>query len=96
MPNGQVPGQKCQTFFGKKIIDAPHTYFGMDRMPLGSHNAGAFLPTVLQGVEPQVGQFCRLRMAIDADDGTFIVKLIILVHRVSPHRQNSCRCLVQR
>ena len=85
-----MPSETGKTCFVEKVVHLPHADFGMHFVAFGRDNACAFLTAMLQSIEPQVSQLGSLRVPIDAHHSTLVVKFI-LVHRVSPHRQNSCR-----
>ena len=75
---------------------APHTDFGVELAPVRRHNPGTLLAAMLQRIEPQIGEIRRLRMPVDSNDSTLVVKLIVVHGPISPHRQNSYRFHAQQ
>lgn len=45
-------------------------------LAIARNDAGGFLPTMLQGIEPQIGEVGRFLMAVNTEDGAFVVKLV--------------------
>jgi len=51
----------------------------MEAIAIIGNDTGGFLPAMLQGVEAERGQRCRVLGAIDAEDATFVMKLVWVV-----------------
>jgi hypothetical protein len=77
MPDGKMSGQAFYDIGGKDLVHVTHTPHTSQGLTVGNGNAGAFLPPVLEGVQPQVGQFGRLRMTINRENSAVVMKLII-------------------
>ncbi len=65
----------------KAIRYQTHTTVGMQVLTVAGDDTAAFLAAMLQRVKPEVGQVGGLRMAEDAEDSAFILKLV--EHKVS-------------
>src|SRR5437879_12497669 len=48
----------------------------MELLAVVGDDAGAFLTTVLQGVQAEIGEVCRLLVPVHADDGAFVMELV--------------------
>jgi hypothetical protein len=52
-------------------------------LAVGGYYACRFLSAMLQGVQPEVGEFLRLGVGVDGDYATFIAKFVGSWHFVS-------------
>ena len=58
------------------IRDKPFPLMNIKLLTVARDDTGGFLASMLQGIEAEIRQVCRFLVAIDAEDRTFIVKLI--------------------
>jgi hypothetical protein len=62
--------QPIQLSLGKHVVHVPHAAVLHELLSVARHDAGTFLPTVLQSMQPQVGQVGGLLMIEDAEHST--------------------------
>jgi hypothetical protein len=48
----------------------------MKLLAIARDDAGGFLSAMLQGIQPKIGQVCRFLVAVNTEDGTFVVELV--------------------
>ncbi len=61
------------------IADKPHRAMRMEAIAIIGNDTGGFLPAMLQGVKAERGQRRRVLGAIDAENATFVMKLVWVV-----------------
>jgi hypothetical protein len=66
--------ERLQPLFVERFGDFPHSARHAQLDSIGSSDPSAFLTTMLQGVEAQVGEICGLRMTEDAEDTALVFK----------------------
>ena len=76
VPDGQMAGEPLERGFVERVGDVPHRARRAHALAVGRDDAGAFLPTVLQGVQPEVGEVGRLGVPEDAEDAAFVFELV--------------------
>ncbi len=76
MADGQITRQTGNRVWRKDIRHVPHVLVAVDLAAVARCDAGAFLPTMLKRVQPQVGEIRRFRMAVNGEDATFFVKFV--------------------
>jgi hypothetical protein len=76
MPDGQVPWQAFNDFGGKDFVHVTHALLAGQGLAVRNRDAGAFLSPVLEGIEAQIGQLCRLSVAINREHPAVVVKLV--------------------
>ena len=70
VPDGGVARQLLEPIGGEDVVDVPHLPHGTQLFTVGGHDAGRFLPTVLEGVQAEIGQVRRFRVSKDSDHPT--------------------------
>lgn len=58
------------------IRDKSLPLMDMKLLAIARDDAGGFLSAMLQGIQPKIGEVCRFLVAVNAEDGAFVVKLI--------------------
>ena len=76
MADGDMSGQRGQCGFVEDVVDVAHLLGDAHPDTVCRGNARAFLSAMLQRVEAQVGHLRRFEVAIDAEDTTFVAKLV--------------------
>jgi hypothetical protein len=76
VPDGQISGQGLEDLGRKDFVYVAHAPLAGQGLTVGNGDAGAFLPSVLEGIKAQICQFGRLRVAINREDPTVIMKLV--------------------
>src|SRR5438093_3004143 len=72
----RAAGQAFQPVPGEDIGHQPHALFPMELLAVVGDDAGAFLATVLQGVQTEIGEVRRLLVPVHADDGAFVMEFV--------------------
>ena len=76
MPDGKRAVQFGEFFLVKNIRDQAHRLMHVQRHAVGGHDAGGFLSPMLQRMQPEVGEFFRLRVGVNCDHSTLVVKFV--------------------
>ena len=77
MAYGCVAAQPLNnTAFREIIPHKAHTALGVEALPVKAHNAGCFLPAMLQSVEAKGCDGCRFRVAKNTENATFFFQAI--------------------
>jgi hypothetical protein len=72
MAKARTALQAIDDFFtGEMIADETHAAFGVEALTIKRNDAGGFLAAVLQGMEAEGGERCRIGMAVDAEHTAF-------------------------
>ena len=58
------------------IRDKPLPLMDMKLLAIARDDAGGFLPSMLQGIQSEIGEVCRFLVAVNAENRTFVVELI--------------------
>ena len=58
------------------ICDKSLPLMDMKMLAIARDDAGGFLSTMLQGIQSKIGEVCRFLVAVNAEDGTFVVELV--------------------
>ncbi len=70
-------GQAVMGFaIGEILADQPHMPFGIHPATVKGNDAATFLPAVLQGVQAERDQQCRIGSAINGKDAAFFPHMI--------------------
>ena len=48
----------------------------MKMLAIARDDAGGFLSAMLEGIQPKIGEVGRFLMAVNTEDGTFVVELV--------------------
>src|SRR5215203_2980410 len=93
MAEGQMSGlQSRETWSVEDLRDEAHVAHRGRALPVGDSDARRLLPSVLEGVEPEVralGQLPRELAGVEPEDATRLLRLafrIQVVHVKRPHR----------
>jgi hypothetical protein len=76
--NGDFAGEAAQDFGSEQVCDAAHTPEIVNLAPVAGDDAGAFLASMLEGVEAEIGNVGGLGMPIDGEDAALFVKFIVI------------------
>ena len=74
--DGEVAGERFELAARERVGDKPLLLPLMETVTVGRDDAGRFLPTMLQGMKPEVGDVGRLGVAVHADDTAHTVSLL--------------------
>lgn len=80
MADCHMAGKILQGTFTEYFGYQAHGLVDIDPLPVAGNNAGTFLPAVLQGIEAEVGEFCRILMAEDATDAAFMLRFAGMIY----------------
>jgi hypothetical protein len=58
------------------IRDKPLPLMGIKLHAVARDDPGGFLSPMLQSIQSKIREVCRFLMAVNAEDGTFVVKFI--------------------
>jgi hypothetical protein len=72
-----MSGQALNDLGGKDLVDVPHAPLAGYGLAVRHCNAGAFLSPVLEGIKTQVRQSRRLRVTMNSENPTVVVKLVV-------------------
>ncbi len=79
MADGQVPRQGGQLVVVEDVGDETHVLVDGDDIAVGHGHAGRLLTSVLQGVEPVVGQVGhRLARGVDPEDAARFLGFVVV------------------
>ena len=70
MPHGRHPMQLLEMGVPEDIGDQPHPLVGSDGLVANHGDAGALLPPMLKCIQPEIAQFCRFGMVMNAKQST--------------------------
>ena len=76
MSDGSAPDQTLEHVASEYLGNQAHPAMHTELSAVTGDNAGALLPPVLQGVQPQVGEVGRLGIAEDSEDAAFVLEFI--------------------
>ena len=68
--------QTLDDVFGKDLFHMPHALLADQVVAVGRGNAGAFLPSMLQSIESQIGKLGGIRVSIDPKNPAMVMELI--------------------
>ena len=82
MTDRQPSAKPLQDPLCKDLADMPHAFMGVYLSAVAGDDPGALLSPMLLGVQTQVGKLGGFRVAVNGEDSTFVVKLIVklIVH----------------
>ncbi len=75
--NGQRAGEAAEAGLGEDVRDQPHGLLDVDGRPVGGRDPGRLLPSVLKGMEPQVGDVGGLGVSEDPEDPAFLPEFLL-------------------
>ena len=89
VPDGDAALEFGDALFRKNIGYEPHADLAVHPVPIGGHDARAFLSSVLQGVETEIRQVGRLGMSVYPEDAAFFFRMVIypVRHLITPRRE---------
>ena len=89
VPDGDAALEFGDAIFRENIGHEPHADLAVHPVPIGGHDARAFLPSVLQGVETEIRHVGRLGMAVYPEDAAFFFRVVIypVRHLTTPRRE---------
>jgi hypothetical protein len=70
-----------QLLFREDVGDQAHRLVNMERQAIRGHDAGRFLPAVLQCMQAEIGERLRLRVRVDRHHATFVAKFVRFSHQ---------------
>ena len=73
MTNSHVTGKFLQTILTEHFRDQAHVLVDVYPVAVAGHDTGAFLTPVLQGIEPEVRQFCSILVPEYAANTAFVL-----------------------
>ena len=85
--DGKRAGKASQDVGVEDVGDQAHRLVQLQLLAVGRGDARRFLPAMLQGVQAQVSELGRLRMAVDGHHATFFAKLVGCNIHGSPDRR---------
>src|SRR5206468_10608712 len=74
--DGEAAAEPRQDLLAEDLRHVAHAAVADEGLPVRGHDARRLLPPVLEGVEAQVRERRRLRMAEDADHAALLVELV--------------------
>ena len=77
VPDSQPAAQPLENLFGEDLRHLSHGLVVVKFLAVADHNPGALLSAMLLSVEPEIGQFRGLRMAVNGKDATLVVEFIV-------------------
>ena len=89
MADRRAAWKSLQPVLGKHIGHQAHGLFLVKLLPVVGDDAGALLPPMLERVQAEIRQIRRFFVAVDADDSTFLMKLVGRRQRGDVHRNLS-------
>ena len=72
----------------------PHTFIGVQPLPIAGDNATTLLTAMLQSIKTEVGQVGGLRVAEDTEDTAFIMELVRHDLKISAAGDQRCLLLL--
>ncbi len=84
--DGKRAGDAGQRVGVEDVGDQPHGFVQLERLAVGSNDAGRLLPAMLQGIQAQVSQLGGFRVTIERHHATFFTQLIGQDFHCSPDR----------
>lgn len=72
MAGGQVAGQAPEGTLAENVGDQTHVLVNQYFLAIADYNAGAFLASVLEGVESKIDELGGVFMAENPADATFV------------------------
>ena len=79
--DGHRTGQSFERVIIIDIRDKPLALIDMKVLAVAGDDAGGFLSAMLQRIQAKIGQVSGFLVAIDAEDGTFVMEFIGGDHR---------------
>ena len=78
VPDRRRPEQPGEGPLVERVRDVAHLARGAEPLAVARDDAGALLPAVLEGVQPEIGEVGRLGMVVDAEDAALVAELVHL------------------
>src|SRR5713101_6032074 len=75
--DGEAARELCEHAWLENFFDFAHRAMDVQLFAVAGNDAGGFLAAMLQGVETEIGEVRRFRMAEDAEDTTLVVEVIV-------------------
>ena len=89
MPDRGGAGQPREAGLVEDVRDVTHLLLDRHALARPGHDAGGLLPAVLHGVEAEIRQVSRVRVAVDAEDAALVAKLVLSLVPETPRHSGS-------